>query len=55
MEIFGWVVVTIGSLGVSGAVVMEIVKKEPIYMHLMKVMCLIFGAGGIILAMYGGS
>ena len=40
----------IGSIGVLGAVIMEIKAKEPVYMIMMKVFPWVFGVGGILLA-----
>lgn len=50
MVIFGWILVTIGALGTTAAVILEIREKHPIYMHLMKITGGILGCGGIILA-----
>lgn len=41
----------IGSLGVGGAVVMEIKTHEPVYKVLMKVFPWFFGVGAVILAL----
>jgi len=49
MIISGFVIAGLGALGLCGSVVMEIVKKEPIYMLLMKVSSGILGIGGIII------
>lgn len=41
----------IGSLGVGGAVFMEIKTKEPVYKVLMKVFPWVFGVGAVCLAL----
>ncbi len=41
----------VGSLGVGGAVIMEIWKKEPIYMILMKIFPWFFGVGAVLFAL----
>lgn len=41
----------IGSLGVGGAVAMEIKTHEPVYKVLMKVFPWFFGVGAVILAL----
>ncbi len=45
------VLLAIGSLGVGGAIVMEIITREPIYKILMKVFPWIFGVGAVFLAL----
>jgi len=41
----------IGSLGVGGAIIMEIKTHEPVYQVLMKVFPWFFGVGAVILAL----
>jgi len=41
----------IGSLGVGGAVVMEIKTHEPVYKVLMKIFPWFFGVGAVVLAL----
>lgn len=41
----------IGSLGIGGAVVLEMITHEPIYRVLMKVFPWFFGVGAVILAL----
>ena len=48
--ILAFTLLSIGSLGVVGAVIMEIKAKEPIYMLMMKIFPWLFGVGGILLA-----
>ena len=50
MIIFGWTIATLGVTGLCASVVMEIIKKEPIYMLTMKLSAGILGVGGIVLA-----
>jgi hypothetical protein len=45
----GLVFIGIGSVGVTGAVVLEIIKKEPLYMLLMKIFPWFIGVGGILI------
>ena len=49
MKIFGWVVVGFGTAGLLGAVVLEIMMKEPIYMLFIKISMGIMAIGGTIL------
>ncbi len=48
--ILALILLYIGSIGVIGAVIMEIKAKEPVYMIMMKVFPWVFGVGGILLA-----
>ena len=41
----------IGSLGIGGAVVLEIKTHDPVYKVLMKVFPWVFGVGAVVLAM----
>ena len=50
MLAFGWVVVVLGTAGLVGSVVLEIIKKEPIYLLTAKISAGLFGIGGILLA-----
>lgn len=50
MEIYGWVMASLGSTGLCGSVIMEIIRKEPIYMLTMKLSAGVLGIGGIVLA-----
>jgi hypothetical protein len=45
----GLTFLAIGSLGTGGAVVMEVWKKEPVYMIMMKVFPWFFGVGGVVI------
>lgn len=57
MVIFGWVIATLGTVGLVSSVVLEVIKDEPIYMTLIKISAGILGIGGIILgtlALMGG-
>lgn len=49
MLIFGWTLVTLGVLGTASAVILELIKRDPIYMLIMKITCGIMGCGGIVL------
>jgi len=51
MFVLAITLMALGSLGVGGAVIMEIWKKEPIYLILMKVFPWVFGVGAIILSL----
>ncbi len=51
MIIFGWALVTLGILGTATSVTLELIKKEPIYMLVMKITSCIMASGGIILAL----
>ena len=50
MIIFGWVIASLGTVGLCSSVLLEMKKHEPIYYQLMKVSSGIMGIGGIILA-----
>jgi len=50
VEIFGWTIASFGAIGLLGSVVMEVIKKEPVYMLTMKLSAGVLGVGGIILA-----
>jgi len=41
----------IGSLGIGGALIMEILTHEPIYLIMMKIFPWVFGVGAVILAL----
>jgi len=47
----GWSLITIGALGTTGAVIMEYLAHEPIYLLIMKVTALCFGVGGALVGM----
>jgi len=49
MIIFGWTVATIGVIGLCGSVILEIIKREPIYLLFSKISAGVLGLGGIIL------
>lgn len=49
MVIFGWVVASMGAAGLVGSIVLEIIKKEPIYLLFAKVSMGIMAIGGIAL------
>lgn len=49
MVIFGWVIATLGTAGLVASVVLEIVKKEPIYLLTAKISAGIFGIGGVLI------
>jgi len=42
----------VGSLGVGGAVVMEMASHEPVYRVLMKVFPWVFAVGAVLLAVF---
>ena len=48
MALAGLIIMGLGSFGVGGAVIMEIRKKEPIYMVLMKIFPWLIGLGGLL-------
>ncbi len=50
MEIFGWAIASFGTIGLCGSVVMEIIKKEPVYLLTCKISAGVLGIGGVILA-----
>jgi hypothetical protein len=50
MIAFGWVVATLGTLGLVGSVILEVRSKEPIYLLTAKISAGIFGLGGVLLA-----
>jgi len=52
MIILGYVIASLGAMGLCGSVVMEIIKKEPVYMLLMKVSSGTLGIGGILIGIY---
>ncbi|GAG78538.1 unnamed protein product, partial [marine sediment metagenome] len=41
----------VGSLGIGGAIVMEIITHEPVYKVLMKFFPWVFGVGAVCLAL----
>lgn len=49
MIILGYTIAALGALGLCGSVVMEIIKKEPVYMLLMKLSSGVLGIGGLLL------
>ena len=51
MLIFGWCVATLGATGLVSSVVLEIMKREPVYLLTAKISAGIFGLGGVILAL----
>ena len=52
MIILGYVIAGLGAMGLCGSVVMEVIKKEPVYMLLMKVSSGVLGVGGILIGVY---
>lgn len=50
MIILGWIIASMGVVGTVGAVVMEIIAQEPIYLLVMKLTSGLMGIGGIMLA-----
>lgn len=50
IEAFGWTIASVGAASCTAAVILEIIKKDKIYMLLMKISAGIFGVGGVILA-----
>lgn len=57
MIVFGWVVVSLGTMGLVGSLVLEAIKKEPVFMLLAKVSMGVMAIGGTILgtlALMGG-
>lgn len=48
MLITGLILLGVGSVGVLGAVVMEIRTREPMYMLFMKVFPWLIGLGGVL-------
>ena len=49
MRIFGWVIASIGAIGLCGSVALEITLNEPVYMLFSKIGAGAMGIGGIIL------
>lgn len=49
MQIFGWIVATIGACGIAGSVFLEVKRKEPFYMLTAKISMCVMAIGGIIL------
>ena len=49
MAIFGWVIATLGTAGLVSSVILEVIKKEPIYLLTAKISAGIFGVGGILI------
>ena len=49
MQAFGWTIASLGAIGLCSSVIMEIIKKEPIYMLTMKLSAGILGIGGVLL------
>jgi len=50
MIFFGWFMVGLGIFGTVGAVIMEALAREPIYLLVMKITEGLMGCGGILLA-----
>lgn len=50
MLVFGWSIAALGAMGLATSVVLELIKREPIYMTIAKISAGIFGLGGVILA-----
>ena len=50
MTVFGWIIASLGAIGVAVSAIMELKTREPIYMVTTKVSAGILGVGGIILA-----
>ena len=48
MVIFGWTIATLGVIGLVSSVVLEIIKKEPIYLVTCKISAGLIGVGGLI-------
>jgi len=53
MQVFGLIVMMIGSTGIVVSVIMEIKKKEPIYALMMKIFPLIFSIGALLFFIIG--
>ena len=52
MYTFGWCIAVLGTLGLVGSAIMEIIKKEPIYLITAKISAGIFGVGGVLLTIH---
>jgi len=53
MQIFGLIVMVIGSAGIVSSVIMEIKTREPVYALMMKIFPLIFSIGAIFFFIIG--
>lgn len=51
MELAAITLLALGSIGVGGAVIMEVKTNEPVWMIMMKVAPWSFGVGGIMFAL----
>jgi hypothetical protein len=49
MIVLGYIIAGLGAVGLCGSVAMEVIKKEPVYMLLMKVSSGVLGIGGVLL------
>ncbi len=50
MYVFGWIIVSLGTVSLTTSVVLELIKKEPIYLLFAKISAGVMGIGGILLA-----
>lgn len=49
MIVFGWVIASIGAVGLCGSVVLEIICGEPVFLLLAKTSAGVLGIGGILI------
>ena len=49
MIVFGWVIASLGTAGLVSSVILELIKKEPIYMLMAKISAGVLGVGGILI------
>lgn len=53
MQLFGLIVMAIGSGGIVASVIMEIRTREPVYALMMKIFPLIFSIGAVFFFLIG--
>jgi hypothetical protein len=49
MIVLGWVIATVGTIGLVGSVILEIIKQEPIYLLTAKISIGVLGIGGVLI------
>ena len=49
MVVFGWLIATLGTVGLVSTVILELIKKEPIYLVTAKISAGVLGVGGVLL------
>lgn len=50
--VFGWIIASLGTVGLVGSVILEIIQKESIYILTAKISAGVLGVGGVILGTF---